>query len=253
MRRIQVKQTGRETAAPPEPPSTASIVGDAAFPRFIVEDDRSTSEPSLSAAFHDTNLSHLIGRRSGDGIWPDDSADAAAVRHFLAGQQALYEDKDAAAAVRAYESAVECDSAYVKAWVALVIAYISDNSPDSLTRAETVLESLCALPVNDWLTTQASSIIHQNFAYLHLHYYRQGRGRQHLAEADRRYVVADIRSAGHDRIELLCPWAYVKKELGDDTAALALWERAEGYAATHGTPHLLKEYAAKYIPLRTFL
>lgn len=250
MRRIQVKSNkGSDTATAPAAPAAGD---DAAYPRFIVEDDRPTAEPTLSAAFHERNLSHLIGRRSGDGVWPDDSTDPEAVRLFVAGQKALYEDKDSVAAIRAYEAAIARDASYVKAWVALAIAYISDNTPESLAQAEEVLENLAALPVSDWFTAEASSIIYQNLAYLHVHYYRQGKGRQHLAEADRRYAVAEERSHGRDRIEFLCPWAYVKSEMDEPDAARALWERAERYAAVNGTPHLLKEYAAKYAPLRTF-
>ena len=228
-------------------------VDDAAYPRFIVEDDRPTAEPTLSAAFHESNLSHLIGRRATAGIWPDDSEDPEAVRHFIVGQKALYEDKDAVAAIRAYEAALERDSSYFKAWVAIAIAYITDNTLESLQKAESVLENLAALPISDWLTSEVSSIVYQNLAYLHLHYYRLRQDARHLAEADRRYAIADARCNGRERIEFLCPWAFVKAEMGDADSAQALWERAERYAAEHGTPHLLKEYAAKYAPLRTFM
>ncbi|MBC8104364.1 MAG: hypothetical protein H7Z41_17450 [Cytophagales bacterium] len=250
MRRIAVRTKIEDTTASHD---TTSVVEDAAYPHYIVADDQATAEPMLSAAFHERNLSHLIGRRTGQGVWPDDPEDKEAVRLFELGQKALYEDKDAAAAICAYESALARDEGYIKAWVALTIAYISDNTTESLRQAEDTLESLSALPISDWLTGQVSSIIFQNLAYLHVHYYRQGRGRTHLAEADRRYAVADERSAGRERIELICPWAFVKMELGQTDAARTLWERAEVYSALHGTPQILKDYAGKYAPLRTFL
>jgi tetratricopeptide (TPR) repeat protein len=250
MRRIAVK-TKKEDA--PRPMDTSSVIEDAAYPRYIVADDEPTPEPALSAAFHDRNLSHLIGRRTTQGVWPDDPEDKEAVRLFEQGQKALYKDKDAVAAIRAYESALERDDSYIKAWVALSIAYISDNTTQSLKQAEDVLENLASLPVGDWLSGELSSIFYQNLAYLHVHYYRQGRGRTHLLEADRLYSIARERNSGKERLELLCPGAFVKMELGQVESARNLWERAEKYAAIHETPHILKEYAAKYAPLRTFL
>ena len=172
---------------------------------------------------------------------------------FEQGQKALYEKKDTVAAIRAYEAALDRDDSYIKAWVALSIAYISDNTPQSLRQAEDILKNLAGLPLSDWLSSQLSSIFYQNLAYLNVHYYRQGRGRTYLTEADRLYAIADERSAGKERIEFLCPWSFVKMELGQGELARILWERAEVYAAAYETPHILKEYAAKYAPLRTFL
>lgn len=230
----------------------------AAYPKVITENDRPAEEPALSPAFHQRNLSHLIGRRTGGGIWPDDPEDAEAVASFEAGQHALYENKDAVAAIRAYEAALDRDPAYLKAWVALAIAYISDNTADSLERAEGVLERLAALEPNAWLTREASSIVHQNLAYLHLHRYRSEAGEPgaespHLRRADSEYQIADGLAEGPARIELLCPWAYVKMELGQPEAARTLWERAVARVEAAGTRTLLTEYAAKYTPLRRFL
>ena len=250
MRRIAVQTKNEEIVGTN---NVRSVIEDAAYPRYIVDDDQATPEPTLSAAFHERSLSHLIGRRGGQGVWPDDPEDAEAVRLFEQGQKALYEQKETVTAIRAYEAALERDDSYIKAWVALSIAYISDNTPQSLRQAEDILNNLANLPLSDWLSSQLSSIFYQNLAYLNVHYYRQGRGRAFLTEADRLYAVADERSAGKERIEFLCPWAFVKMELGQIESAQSLWERAEVYAAAHGTPHILKEYAAKYAPLRTFL
>ena len=222
-----------------------------AYPRFIVEDDRPTSEPSLSRNFFEKNLSHLIGRRTAGGIWPDDPADREAVALFQAGQHALYSEKDVVKAIRSYEAALDRDSGYIKAWVALAIAYISDNTPDSLERAEGVLNYLTGIEPNDWFTREASSIIYQNLAYLYVHRYRQSGDRTALSQADANYAVADGRSGEHPRIEFLCPWAFVKMEMGQEFAARALWERARQWAKQTGAEHLLAEYAAKYAPLRT--
>lgn len=253
MRRIAVKSKNEEISGTNDVRSSSSVIEDAAYPRYIVDDDQATPEPTLSAAFHEKNLSHLIGRRGGQGVWPDDPEDKEAVRLFEQGQKALYKQKDTIAAIWAYEAALERDESYIKAWVALSIAYISENTPQSLGQAEEILQNLADLPLSDWLSSQASSIIYQNLAYLNVHYYRQGRGRTYLAEADRLYAIADERSVGKERIEFLCPWAFVKMELGQVESARSLWERAALYAATHETPHILKEYAAKYAPLRTFL
>jgi tetratricopeptide (TPR) repeat protein len=226
-----------------------------AYPRYIVRDGLPTGEKPLSSAFFENNPSHLIGRRTGTGVWPDDPEDAEAVALFEAGQKALYEEKDVVKAIRSYEAALEREPAYIKAWVALSIAYISDNTPESLDRAEEALTYLAGIEPNEWLTVEVSGIVHQNRAYLYLHRYRMGgsrdRGLLEMADAD--YAVADARSAGRPRIEHLCPWAYVKIELGDLQAARTLWDRARAYADATGAAHLLREYAAKYVPLRRFL
>lgn len=227
-----------------------------AYPRYIVRDDRATGEKPLSATFFETNPSHLIGRRTGTGVWPDDPQDAEAVALFEAGQHALYEDKDVVQAIRSYEAALDRDAGYIKAWVALAIALISDNTPDSLAKAEETLSYLAQIEPNDWLTAEASSIIHQNRAYLYVHRYRLGGGNDPalLLKADNDYRVADGRTPRERaRLELLCPWAYVKLEMGDSAAARALWDRARAWAESKGTLPLLREYAAKYVPLRRFL
>ncbi len=228
--------------------------GLAAYPKLIVQDGKATmGEAALSSAFHERNLSHLIGRRTGGGVWPDDPEDRDAVAQFEAGQKALYEDKDAVAAIRAYEAALDREPSYLKAWVALSIAYINDNTQESLAQAEDVLTNLAALSPSDWLTGEASSIIHQNLAYLYVHRFRQGGDRDLLTRADAHYAVADTRGGGRARIEYLCPWAYVKMELKQREAARTLWTRAQAWAETNRAPRLLSEYAAKYAPLRELL
>lgn len=239
-------ETLNELPAPPELPAVA-------YPRHIVTDDRPTGEQTLSARFFERNPAHLIGRRTGNGVWPDDSDDAEAVRLFEAGQTALYQNKDVNAAITAYESAVARDSGYIKAWVALAIAYITDNTPDSLDRATEVLTFLAGLEPSDWLTSEASGIIHQNRAYLSVHRFRQGgeTDQSLLAVADRDYQVCDARTESErERLEYLCPWAFVKLLLGETDAARALWNRAIARANALGATGILAEYAAKYAPLR---
>ncbi len=224
-----------------------------AYPRHIVTDDRPTGEQTLSARFFERNPAHLIGRRTGNGVWPDDSDDAEALRLFETGQTALYQDKDVNTAITAYEAAVARDSGYIKAWVALAIAYITDNTPDSLDRAAEVLTFLCGLSPSDWLTAEASGIIHQNRAYLSVHRFRQGSEADMalLAVADKDYQICDGRTEPEkERLEYLCPWAFVKLSLGETESARALWVRAVTRARALGATGILAEYAAKYAPLR---
>jgi tetratricopeptide (TPR) repeat protein len=226
-----------------------------AYPRYIVRDGRPTEEKPLTSAFFERNPSHLIGRRTGTDVWPDAPEDAEAVALFEAGQHALYQEKDVVKAIRSYEAALERQAGYIQAWVALSIAYISDNTPESLNRAEETLTYLAGIEPNEWLTAEVTGIIRQNRAYLYLHRYRMGgerdRGLLEMADAD--YAIADARNAGRPRIEYLCPWAYVKIQLDDLPAARMLWDRARAYADATGSVHLLREYAAKYVPLRRFL
>jgi hypothetical protein len=116
-----------------------------------------------------------------------------------------------------------------------------------------VLTFLAGLEPSDWLTTEASGIIYQNRAYLSVHRYRQGgeTDRSLLVTADRDYQVCDARTGSeHERLEYLCPWAFVKLSLGETDAARALWNRAVARASVLGATGILAEYAAKYAPLR---
>jgi hypothetical protein len=49
------------------------------------------------------------------------------------------------------------------------------------------------------------------------------------------------------RVEMLCPWAFVKWEKGQREAAENIWERV---LATNPAPAVLNEYVAKYAPLK---
>ena len=248
---FRVNREGRLMPIPePEPLPTV------AYPRHIVTDGQPTSEATLSSRFFEKNAAHLIGRRTGNGVWPDDPENAEAKRLFEAGQNALYDSKDANAAINFYEAAIEQDAGYIKAWVALAIAYITDNTADSLDRADDALSYLADIEPNEWLTAEASGIIHQNRGYLNVHRFRQGgeRDRTLLNRADTDYAVCDVRTdSGRVRLEYLCPWAYVKVVRGEGDAARALWERAAAHAKAIGAGHLLTEYAAKYTPLREFI
>jgi len=231
-------------------------ISDVAYPRHIVTDGQPTEERSLTSRFFERNSAHLIGRRTGSGVWPDDPEDAEAVRLFEAGQKALYEAKDANAAMGFYESALGRDASYIKAWVALAIAYITDNTPDSLERADETLSYLTGIEPSDWLTPEASGIIHQNRAYLNVHRFRQGGEKEAalLTRADADYEVCDTRTGtSRQRLEYLCPWAYVKMVRAETDAARVLWERAVTRAKETNANHLLAEYTAKYAPLRVFM
>ena len=242
----------------PNVPNVPSVPGmpAVAYPRHIVTDDLITGESALSARFFERNAAHLIGRSTGAGVWPGDSDDPAAVRSFEAGQRALYDLKDANAAIAAYEGAVERDATYIKAWVALAIAYITDNALASLHRADDVLTFLASLSPGEYLTEEASGIIYQNRAYLNVHRYRQNGETDAalLTRADADYAVCDRRTAPErSRLEYLCPWAYVKLTRGEGEAARALWLRAAERADAIGASAILSEYAAKYAPLRAFV
>src|SRR5438309_1778355 len=77
---FRVSREGRLMPASPEPSS------EVAYPRHIITDGRPTEERSLSSRFFEHNAAHLIGRRTGTGVWPDDPQDVEAVRLFERGQ-----------------------------------------------------------------------------------------------------------------------------------------------------------------------
>lgn len=219
-----------------------------AYARFLLRDDALTEETPLPRAFHERFPSHFVGQRTADGIWPEHSPDVEARERYRDGQAALYDDKDPVAAIRAYEAALEIDPTYLHAWVALGIAYVMDNTQESLGQAEGIFSRLCALESSDWLSREAASILRQNLGYVYVARYRRDGDPAHLIQADTEYRRADA-LAEQMRIELLCPWAFVAYELGNLSAAKSCWMRACQAAPS---PAALAEYAAKYAPLRAF-
>jgi tetratricopeptide (TPR) repeat protein len=220
-----------------------------AYPRLLLEDDRLSEEAPLPRAFHDRFPAHLVGLRgAAGGIWPEPSRNPAARASFQEGHRLLYEEKDPIAAMRCYEAAIDADPEYLQPWVALGIAGVMDNTPESLNLAEGVFTQLSELDENSGLSAELRSIIRQNLAYVSVHRYRETGVSAELDRADAGYAEADA-LAEQERVELLCPWAFVKCERGEDAAAATLWARAQKSAPSRD---ILLEYAAKYAPLRRF-
>ena len=231
----------------------------AAYTQLLVAGDNQTQLPQsplheqLPAAFYESFPAVFIGRRGvqGDGVWPEHSGNSVAVGHYKRAQLALHEQKDAVAAIQEYEKALDADPMYLQAWVGLGIACISDNTKESLERAEGIFTRLCAIEPGEWLRPEVASILQQNLAYISVHRYRQSEGhskyevaevRALLEKADNAYTNAD-RLAETVRIEMLCPWTYVKLEKGEIELAQQLWKRI---LATNPPPTVLNEYVAKY-------
>lgn len=220
-----------------------------AYPRLLL-DDLAANEPPLSRVFHESFPAHFVGRRS-SGMWPDHSENRAALSAYREGYAALHDQKDVVAAIRAYERALEHDPMYFRAWVDLGIACVMDNTAESLDRAEGIFAYLCGIePDGQWLTREVASILHQNLGYLRVVRYRRTHDKAYLILADSEYQIADA-LAEQQRIELLCPWTFVKLELGEKETAQTLWGRAS--VAAKAEREVLTEYAAKYAPLRIFL
>jgi tetratricopeptide (TPR) repeat protein len=219
-----------------------------AYPRLLLEDDRLSDEAPLSRAFHERFPAHLVGLRGNDGIWPEHSKDEEALAQYTEGHRLLYDEKDPVAAMRCYEAAIDADAEYIQPWVALGIAGVMDNTESSLRLAEGVFSQLSELDETSGLSAELRSMIRQNLAYLSVNQYRQTGRADQLARADEVYTEADG-LAQQERVELLCPWTFVKCELGEDALATQLWARA-----VKATPSrdILLEYASKYQPLRRF-
>ncbi len=219
-----------------------------AYPRLLLADDRLSDEAPLSRAFHERFPAHLVGLRSSDGIWPEHSKNKEALAQYTEGHRLLYDEKDPIAAMRCYEAAIDADPEYLQPWVALGIAGVMDNTPESLNLAEGVFTQLSELDQTSGLSAELRSMIRQNLAYLSVNQYRQTGRTDQLDRADAGYAEADA-LAQQERVELLCPWTFVKCERGEDDLAAKLWARA-----VKATPSrdILLEYAAKYQPLRRF-
>jgi tetratricopeptide (TPR) repeat protein len=220
----------------------------AAYPQLVVADGKSSTSEQLPAAFYENFPAVFIGRRGNvtDGVWPEHSSNRAAVECYKQAQTSLHTNKDAVAAIRAYERALDHDPMYLQAWVGIGIACIADNTPESLDRAEGVFIRLCAIEPGEWLGREVSSILHQNLAYISVHRYRQTGIMALLEKADAAYAQADG-LAETVRIEMLCPWTFVKWEKGERASAENIWHRV---LATNPDATVLKEYVAKYAPLK---
>jgi tetratricopeptide (TPR) repeat protein len=220
-----------------------------AYPRLLLQDDRLSDEAPLSRAFHERFPAHLVGLRGADGgVWPEPSQSAQARAQYNEGHRLLYEEKDPIAAMRCYEAAIDLDPEYIQPWVALGIAGVMDNTPESLALAEGVFSQLSELGEDSGLSGELRSMIRQNLAYISVHRYRESGLTTELEKADAGYIEADA-LAEQERVELLCPWAFVKCERGEDAIAAELWTRAMKAAPSRD---ILLEYAAKYAPLRRF-
>ena len=219
-----------------------------AYARLLLEDDRLSEEEPLSRAFHERFPAHLVGLRTTDGIWPEHSKNTEARKKYEEGHRALYEEKDPAWAMRAYDAAIDLDPEYLHPWVALGIACVMDNTAASLDMAEGIFEQLSELDEESGLSRELRSMIRQNLAYVGVHRYRATGERAQLERADAGYAEADA-LAEQERVELLCPWTFVKCELGEDAEAARIWERAKKVVITRD---ILLEYASKYTPLRRF-
>ena len=219
-----------------------------AYARLLLEDDHLSEEEPLGRAFHERFPAHLVGLRTSDGIWPEHSQNAEARKHYEEGHRALYEEKDPVAAMRAYEAAIDLDPEYLHPWVALGIACVMDNTQSSIEMAEGIFSQLSELDETSGLSRELRSMIRQNLAYIGVHRYRESGERAQLERADAGYAEADA-LAEQERVELLCPWTFVKCELGNDDEAAALWNRAQRAVISRD---ILLEYASKYAPLRRF-
>ncbi len=209
-----------------------------------------SGEVPLPAAFHERFPVLLIGRRTQGTIWPDHSESEAALECYREGYTALHEEQDAVAAMRAFEQALEHDPLYFRAWVDLAIACLMDNTAESIEKAEGIFARLCAIePDGEWLTREVASMLRQNLGYTRVVRYRRTGDRTYLELADSEYKLANA-LAEHERLELLCPWAYVKLELGEKESAQRLWQRVKKAAPSQ---EVLAEYVAKYAPLRLFV
>lgn len=215
-----------------------------ALPRLLAEGK--VAEAPLPAAFYERFPVLLIGRRTQGTIWPDHSENQQAIAHYREGYQALHEEQDAVAAMRAYEEALEHDPLYFRAWVDLAIAALIDNTAESIEKAEGIFSRLCAIePDGEWLTREVASMLRQNLGYTRVVRYQRTGDKTYLELADSEYKLANA-LAEHERVELLCPWAYVKLERGEKESAGRLWERAIKAAPTKET---LEEFVGKFPPL----
>ena len=219
-----------------------------AYARLLLKDDRLSEEEPLGRAFHERFPAHLVGLRTTDGIWPEHSKNVEAKKLYLAGHTALYEEKDPVAAMRAYEAAIDLAPEYLHPWVALGIACVMDNTEGSIAMSEGIFAQLSELGEGSGLSRELRSMIRQNLAYIGVHRYRETGERAQLERADAGYAEADA-LAEQERVELLCPWTFVKCELGQDTEAKIIWERAKKAVISRD---ILLEYASKYAPLRRF-
>ncbi len=228
-------------------PPIASLNQPAGVPRVVLENDEPTARQPLPRAFHDQGVAILVSRSAKSEGWPPDPDDLAARALFEQGQVALYEQKDPGLAIQRFQSALQREAGYVKAWVALTIALVAENTPASLADGERVLRGLLSAGNGDALSDDVARMLRTNLGFLYVHRSRHpaalAEEERELRLADREYEQAVALSGGRDRVGTLAIWAYVKARLGESPAARGLWERARRCAPS---ATVLEEYRAKY-------
>ncbi len=225
-----------------------------AYPQVVANASAATDMP-LPAAFHKAAVANLVGLYSSDGIWPKMPDNPRAVAEFEAGQRFLVEEKDVESAICSFEACISDEPTFLEAYISLGVAYAMSNTDDGLAAAEDVFIGLISMESSGWISKAVVSMIHQNLGSVYLMRAsdctttdcdRDG----WLQHSDSQFELSD--SAGGpsngvpDRLELLCPWAYVKQQLNQPPEAAALIRRIVSFVDANDAWDALTDFIAKY-------
>lgn len=220
-----------------------------AYLKVVSEESEIVDRQALSPGFHAHYPAFFVSRYPDAHHWPPEPDDPEAVHLMQKGQEALYQRNDTGMAIQCFKRALTRQPGYLKAWVALTVALIAENSEISLDDAERVLRNL--LSYGDSIPQIARWMLHANFGTLWVHRSLLMKGtaqeRVYLQRADEQYALAEALEEDEAHLATRAIRAYVKLGLGDIKEARRFWDMLQDNPDAR---LIREEYEAKYPELK---
>jgi tetratricopeptide (TPR) repeat protein len=220
-----------------------------AYLKVVSEESEIVNRQTLSPGFHARYPAFFVSRYPDAHHWPPDPDDPEAVQLMQQGQESLYQQNDTGMAIQCFKKALMRQPGYLKAWVALTVALIAENTEISLDDAERVLRNL--LSYGDDIPQIARWMLHANFGTLWVHRSLMGKGTEqeqgYLQRADEQYTLAESLEEDEAHLATRAIRAYVKLGLGEIEDARRFWNMLQ---ENPDARLIIEEYEAKYPELK---
>lgn len=220
-----------------------------AYLKVVSEESEIVNRQALSPGFHARYPAFFVSRYPDARHWPPEPDDPEAVQLMQQGQEALYQQNDTGMAIQCLKRALTRQPGYLKAWVALTVALIAENTEISLDDAERVLRNLLAY--GDSIPQIARWMLHANFGTLWVHRSLIVKGteqeRVYLQRADEQYARAEALEEDEAHLATRAIRTYVKLGLGELEEARRFWNMLQ---ENPDARLMIEEYEAKYPELK---